>query len=412
MSDTFEDQSYPMTLAKVRSIDSDGNRVYLEFRNGTTGWVGGADLSLYSAGAVVLVHAERNYIELAPDELWPEETWVGIVRLKTKEATVLTDSNGRLRKLQTRDDVSYREGNTVEATDSKILSVLSEDPIKYLELAAVDDSTIAKFKTDSNSGLTFEDFGGFQDVVQRARELIEVPLLHKNELSKIGARSIKGVLFTGPPGTGKTMLARIIANSTDAQFYEISGPQIFSKWYGQSEEILRKLFEVASNQEKAIIFFDEIDSVAGQRGDESHEASKRVVAQLLTLMDGFTPNDNVIVIATTNRPQDIDIALRRPGRFDWEVHFSLPNIQDRADILQKTGRNKAIAEVLPYKFVAHNTEGWSAADLAAIWTEAALLAVKDNKRSAIIAEDFVGGFERVSIQRHRTGLVLVGGTRN
>jgi len=409
MTDTYEEQSYPMTLAKVRSIDSDGNRVYLEFRNGTTGWVGGADLSLYSAGAVVLVHAERNYIELAPDELWPEESWVGIVRLKTQEATVVTDSNGRLKQFQTQTHLEYREGNTVEATDSGIVRVISEDPIKYIDLPAVDDATIAKFRSETGTtGLSFDDFGGLRGVVERARELIEVPLTHKQELTTIGARAIKGVLFTGPPGTGKTMLARIIANSTDAKFYEISGPEIFSKWYGQSEEILRKLFEDAAKQDKAIIFFDEIDSVAGQRDDESHEASRRVVAQLLTLMDGFTPNDNVIVIAATNRPQDIDVALRRPGRFDWEVNFPSPDRFDREDILRKTGRNKKVSEPLPYAFIAHKTDGWSAAELAAIWSEAALLAVKD-ARALVIGEDLVGGFERVLAQRQRVGLALVGG---
>jgi transitional endoplasmic reticulum ATPase len=411
MSDSYEELSPYCLVARVRAVDSDLSRIYLDFRNGNTAWVGGSDLSQFQVGSIVLLRPEENHIEIAPQELWPEESWVGVVRLKLPDITVI-DTNGRLRILPARDDVEFREGNTVEALDSTgILRVLSDDPIKYVDLPAVDDRTIAKFKSGGDSKLSFDDFGGFNQVVQRARELIEVPLLHKEQLTKIGARAIKGVLFTGPPGTGKTLLARIIASSTDAQFYEISGPEIFSKWYGQSEEILRKLFEHASRQPRAIVFFDEIDSVAGQRDDESHEASKRVVAQLLTLMDGFTSNDNVIVIAATNRPQDIDIALRRPGRFDWEVHFSLPNINDREDILRKTGRNKTIAEQLPYKFVAHSTEGWSAAELAAIWTEAALLAVKD-KRSTVIAEDFVGGFERVLVQRQRTGIKMIGGNAN
>src|SRR5260221_4906117 len=262
-----------MMIAKVRSVDDGANRLYLDFRNGTTGWVGGTDLSQYTAGSVVLVQPEKNYIEIAPDELWPEESWVGIVRLKTQDASVVTDSNGRLKQFQTQTHLEYREGNTVEATDSGIIRVISEDPIKYIDLPAVDDATIAKFRSEAGTtGLSFDDFGGLRGVVERARELIEVPLTHKQELTTIGARAVKGVLFTGPPGTGKTMLARIIANSTDAKFYEISGPEIFSKWYGQSEEILRKLFEDAAKQDKAIIFFDEIDSVAGQRDDSSHEA--------------------------------------------------------------------------------------------------------------------------------------------
>ena len=197
-----------------------------------------------------------------------------------------------------------------------------------------------RFRTEGNSDNqpTFDDFGGFSSVVRRAHELIKLPLERHAELAKIGARAIKGVLFTGPPGTGKTMLARIIAAQADAAFYEISGPEIFSKWYGQSEELLRRIFDAAAKEKRAIIFFDEIDSVAAQRADDAHEASRRVVAQLLTLMDGFDSTRNIVVIAATNRPQDLDIALRRPGRFDWEIEFPLPGKDDRLDILIKIAR--------------------------------------------------------------------------
>ena len=197
------------------------------------------------------------------------------------------------------------------------------------------------------------------------------------------------------------MLARIIAARSDAVFYEISGPEIFSKWYGQTEELLRKLFEDAATHEKAIVFFDEIDSVAAQRGDESHEASRRVVAQLLTLMDGFTADTNVVVIATTNRPQDLDVALRRPGRFDWEIEFPYPNESDREDILKKSARRHRIEGPLSHALIAAQSVGWSAAELTHVWTEAALLAV-DDERSEIRGEDYLGGFERVANYRNRS----------
>jgi transitional endoplasmic reticulum ATPase len=396
-------------LARVHSVANDGHRLYLEFRNGQTATVDSDSPFELSVGSVVFVRAAEHYIEAVPDEVWPEESWVGVVRLKLPDTSIV-ESSGQLKLLKTRSEVHYREGNTVEARDSYgVVRVLSEDPIRFLDLPAVDDAFIGKFKAPTGiSGETFDDFGGLQDVVDRARELIEVPLQHHAALSKIGARPIKGVLFTGPPGTGKTMLARIIANKADAEFYQISGPEVFSKWYGQSEEILRKLFEDAAKQERAIIFFDEIDSVAGQRAEEAHEASRRVVAQLLTLMDGFTADNNVVVIAATNRPQDIDIALRRPGRFDWEVQFPLPSRQDRESILRASARRLSTVEPLPHAWISERTEAWSAAELSAIWSEAALLAVEDN-RNTIMAEDYLGGFERVSAQRHRIVRVPSGG---
>ena len=352
----------------------------------------------FLSASTVLVSPDDNHIETAPHGLWPEESWVGVVRLKHRDLTII-DSGSRWRKVPTVNDVPYSERNTVEACDVGVIRVLSPKPISYLDLPPVTDTVVDKFKVEGKDiSDTFADFGGLRSVVDRARELIEVPLKYSSELSRIGARPIKGVLFTGRPGTGKTMLARIIASSTDAAFYEISGPEIFSKWYGQSEEVLRRIFEDASQKDRAIIFFDEIDSVAGQRDDETHEASRRVVAQLLTLMDGFTSDENVVVIAATNRPQDIDTALRRPGRFDWELKFPLPDVHDRSEILKAVAKRLTTEGSLPHTQVSRDTEGWSAAELAAIWSEASLLAVQD-QRESIIAEDYIGGFERVSAHR-------------
>ena len=400
---TFEQISNISSVARVRAVENDGHRLYVEFPNGYITTVDNNRESFeFDVGSVVLIRPNENYIEAAPKELWLEQSLVGVVRLRLSDTTVIDSGGGRWIVLPTRNDIEYSEGNTVEAKNSYgVIRVLAKEPLKYIDLPAIDDSVIAKFKLQKGSiKETFDDFGGLHNVVERARELIEVPLKHKKELTEIGTRPIKGVLFTGQPGTGKTMLARIIANSTKSEFYEISGPEIFSKWYGQSEEILRRLFDDAKEQEQAIIFFDEIDSVAGQRADESHEASRRVVAQLLTLMDGFTAENNVVVIATSNRPQDIDTALRRPGRFDWEINFPLPNRHDRELILQASAKHLSTYGTLPHVWVAQNTESWSAADLAAIWSEAGLLAAADY-RSVIITEDYVGGFERVSAQRRQ-----------
>ena len=388
-------------LAKVTAVSEDGGRVHFDLRSGLSGWMDQSD-GEFEVGDVLLLVSEdgRQRAERIPSSAWPDQLWVGVVRIKCEDITVIT-AGAQNRRVPTITDVEYEVGNTVEAGEVQgVVRVLSNTPINLIDLPSLDDSVADEFRWKPPDGteLGFDDFGGLQGVVARARELIEVPLQHRDALSEIGARPIKGVLFTGKPGTGKTLLAQIIAHQSGADFYKISGPEIFSKWVGQSEELLRKLFDKAADSDKAIIFFDEIDSVAAQRGDESHESSTRVVAQLLTLMDGFSSKANVVVIAATNRPQDLDVALLRPGRFDWEIHFPYPNQSDREDILTKTARRLKTRGPLPHGEIAAKSEGWSAAELAAILTEAALLAVEDGRRE-IHGEDYIGGYQRRSRYR-------------
>ena len=399
------------TLAKVTAVSEDGGRVHFDLRSGFSGWMDQVDVE-YEIGDVLLLVSEdgRQRAEKLPSSAWPDQMWVGVVRIKSEDITVIT-AGGQNRKVPTITDVEYEVGNTVEAGDVQgVVQVLSKTPINLIDLPSLDESVADEFlwKPPDGTELGFDDFGGLQEVVSRARELIEVPLQNREALSEIGARPIKGVLFTGKPGTGKTLLAQIIAHQSEAAFYKISGPEIFSKWVGQSEELLRKLFDKASNSDKAIIFFDEIDSVAAQRDDESHESSTRVVAQLLTLMDGFSSKANVVVIAATNRPQDLDVALLRPGRFDWEIHFPYPNQSDREDILTKTARRLKTRGLLPHAGIAAKSEGWSAAELAAILTEAALLAVVDGRRE-IHKEDYIGGYQRRSRYRELSKEIRNGG---
>ena len=389
-------------IAKITAKNDDW--ILVEFRNGVSASFDKVVMEC-AVGDVFLVSGDSQdpEFEEVPSSSWPEEVWVGIVQFKTTDITII-DSSHILRHVPTTDNPCYEIGNTVLAGKVQgVIRVVSETPIQSMDSPSVDKSVIEKFrwKPPEEDTLDFDCFGGLEPVVKRARELIELTLLKSQELRNIRARPIKGVLFTGPPGTGKTMLAQIIAAKAEATFYKISGPEIFSKWYGQSEELLRRLFEVAGKEPKAIIFFDEIDSVAAQRGDQSHEASKRVVAQLLTLMDGFVSNTNVVVIAATNRPQDLDVALQRPGRFDWQIEFPYPNGQDRQEILAKTAKRLKTEGPLPHPRIAKATDGWSGAELAAIWSEAGLLAVADERKS-IQEEDYIGGFERVSLNRIHT----------
>ncbi|MFI6960984.1 ATP-binding protein [Streptomyces sp. NPDC050255] len=397
--------SPPQVVARVKRLSADRTTAFLELRNGSIATCTTPEIWNLERGDIVFVDADNGNVEFAPEELWDEEPWVGVVRLLSS-GQVIIDIGGRLKILDEPQDIDLREGNTVTGYESRgITQVISEDPVRYIDLPTVDSVTVEQFKASPDKSLSFEDFGGHADIKERARELIEVPLEHHEALTKIGARPIKGVLFTGLPGTGKTMLAKIIAHRTDAEFYEISGPEILSKWYGQSEELIRKIFEDAAAQERAIIFFDEIDSLASQRNEDSHEASRRIVGQLLSAMDGFTAETNVIVIATTNRPQDLDDALRRPGRFDWEINFPPPNLDDRQAILEASARNLNKGEDLPHSKVAEKTANWTPAELAAIWSEAALLAVMDS-RDAIFQDDYLSGYERVAQHRKRIALKL------
>jgi ATP-dependent 26S proteasome regulatory subunit len=392
-------------LVRVRWIDDDHRRVFIEVRNGQTATVNTTDPVDWDVGTVLLITrtGESPAFDTVPAELWPEESWVGVVRVHLPDVLVV-DTSGRLR-LVPRSGIDCKVGNTVEVRDTTgVVRVLSENPIRYLDLPEIDDTVVDRF-TSSRSGLTFADFGGFETVKARAQDLVVTPLLHRATLQAIGVRPVKGVLFTGPPGSGKTMLARIIANVADAEFYEISGPEIFSKWYGESEKLLRAIFDRAAKQRQSIVFLDEIDSIAGQRSGDAHEASKRVVGQLLALMDGFDAKQNVVVIAATNRPQDVDVALRRPGRFDWEIALPLPNQQDREAILRVSAGHLTTSGHLPHDAIAAQTETWSGAELVAIWSEAALLAIADG-RMAIMVEDYFGGYTRVDANRRQANTIV------
>lgn len=395
--------SQPRTVAKVTYVSTDGTTAFFDLRNGQSITYTSPQPVDIQRGNVVFIDLDEGDFELAPQELWPNESWIGVVRLLLSNEVVV-DVGGNLKKVARPHGIDIHEGNTVEGlTPEGIIRILADKPIRYLDISTGDSVSAEYFIRKPDSSLTFDNFGGYDHIIERAKELIELPLERHRELSKIGARPIKGVLLTGPPGTGKTMLARIIASRADAQFYEISGPQVLSKWYGQSEELIREIFEDAGEQARAIVFFDEIDSLASQRNDASHEASRRIVGQLLTVMDGFTSGSNVIVLATTNRLGDIDTALRRPGRFDWEINFPLPSRQDREAILVASARPLSVGPDLPHAIIADMTDSWSPAALAAIWSEAALLAVQDG-RQVILAEDYFGGYERMAA-RHSASAI-------
>ncbi len=224
--------------------------------------------------------------------------------------------------------------------------------------------------------VTYEDIGDLEEAKQKIREMVELPLKYPELFRHLGIEPPKGVLLHGPPGCGKTLLAKAVANESDAYFIAINGPEIMSKFYGESEQRLREIFEDAKEHAPAIIFIDEIDAIAPKRGEVTGEVEKRVVAQLLALMDGLKSRGQVIVIAATNRPGDIDPALRRPGRFDREIAIPVPDKRARREILQVHTRNMPLGEDVDLDELAEVTHGFTGADLAALCREAAMHALR------------------------------------
>jgi len=224
--------------------------------------------------------------------------------------------------------------------------------------------------------MTYDDLGGLKNEVQKIREMVELPLRHPELFEKIGVEAPKGVLLYGPPGTGKTLLAKAVAGETNANFTSLSGPEIMGKFYGESEERLREFFKQAEENAPSIIFIDEIDSIAPKRGEVSGELEKRIVSQLLSLMDGMKSRGKVVVIAATNRPDSIDPALRRPGRFDREIEIGIPDQEGRLQVLNIHTRGMPINEKVDLKEISKITHGFVGADLEFLAKEAAMRSLR------------------------------------
>ncbi|WP_420182698.1 CDC48 family AAA ATPase [Haloarcula sp. KBTZ06] len=258
---------------------------------------------------------------------------------------------------------------TVVVTDSTDIQV-SEMPAEQVH------SGEGAPEASDTPDVTYEDIGGLDRELEQVREMIELPMRHPELFQQLGIEPPKGVLLHGPPGTGKTLMAKAVANEIDAYFTTISGPEIMSKYYGESEEQLREVFEEAEENAPAIVFIDEIDSIAPKRGETQGDVERRVVAQLLSLMDGLEERGQVIVIGATNRVDDIDPALRRGGRFDREIEIGVPDKKGRKEILQVHTRGMPLSEEINIENYAENTHGFVGADLATLTKESAMNALR------------------------------------
>ncbi len=256
-------------------------------------------------------------------------------------------------------------------------TVISTDPEGAV---TINESTILKIKKEGlvkkENGVSYEDIGGLETQIEKIREMIELPLKYPEVFDRLGIEAPRGVLLYGSPGTGKTLIARAVANETNVFFIHVNGPEIVNKYYGESEAKLREIFENASNNAPSIIFLDEIDAISPKRENSNGDVEKRIVAQLLALMDGLKDRGQVIVIGATNLPNSIDPALRRPGRFDREIEVGIPDKNSRLKILNVHTRDMPLSENVELEKLAELTHGFVGADLQALCREAAMTALR------------------------------------
>jgi len=262
------------------------------------------------------------------------------------------------------------------SVDFKVASTAPNGPVLLHAKTRLDISGADKSKTPDDGRISYEDIGGLKRELGRIREIIELPLRYPEVFERLGIDAPKGVLLYGPPGCGKTLIARAVAHETQARFYSISGPEIIHRYYGDSEAHLRKVFDEATKKAPSIIFLDELDSIAPRREDVHGEVEKRVVAQLLALMDGLSKRENVMVIAATNLPNNLDPALRRPGRFDREISISIPDRDGRKEILAIHSRGMPLAVDVDLDQISGITHGFVGADLQALCREAAMIRLR------------------------------------
>ena len=262
-------------------------------------------------------------------------------------------------------------GNSMEFKISKITPKGVVKINRSSNLTILDETP-----SDRKIHITYEEVGGLRTVIKSMREIVELPLKHPELFSRLGVEPHSGVLLYGPPGCGKTLLAKVLATESDANMYSINGPEIMNKYYGETEARLREIFKEAKDNSPSIIFIDEIDAIAPKREEVFGDVEKRVVAQLLALMDGLTDRGNVVVLGATNRPDSVDPALRRPGRFDRELEISVPNIDGRIEILQIHTRGMPIGKDVDLEKLASELHGYTGADIKSLCRESAIKAIR------------------------------------
>jgi len=378
-----------MTVVKVWPADDDGSFVRIDSDTRANAGVNIGDTVTVTSGSV----SEAREIAVQPVEAMPgENDYEHMVRTRLVDQIIQADERTHIEGLGTFLVRETAPSGPVRVTDSTRVSVMpglnAQRGSSGEREGEAGAGTPNAPSAETDSGVSYEDIGGLDEELDRIREMIEMPLSEPEEFRRLGIDPPSGVLLHGPPGTGKTLIARAVANEVNAYFDTISGPEIVSKYKGESEERLREAFETAEANAPAILFVDEIDSIAGSR-DEDADMENRVVAQLLTLMDGLEDRGRVVVIGATNRVDAIDPALRRGGRFDREIEIGVPGEHGRREILDVHTREMPLADDVDLDRIAAQTHGFVGADLASLTTEAAMAALRaERDDGSVHREDF------------------------
>lgn len=399
-----------LVYASVRE-ELDSGKYTVELSNGGVfDIIAKADLSV---GDVVKLSGDDLSFEgmAKPDSIGQSE--LGTVKQELN-GSVIAEINGIPQKIRNPKSINVEPGDAIEINSGGIIvDVLPGVDLSLSLFGPDNESLIKSFKESKSSGhveeeeLSFEDFGGMTTPQKQFRERVELFLTESEALSTVGTEPRMGALFYGPPGTGKTHFARILSESLSAQFYRIRGPEIVSKGVGDTERLIREIFDDARKESPSIIFFDEIDSIAVDRGGEgTRDFSQRIVAQLLAVLDGFDgAQENVFVISATNQIDEIDKALLRPGRFDWQVHFPRPSDEHRREIFNTIQEGYNMSDTITegdIDQVMSRTEGWTGAKIRALLNEAGVICVSTG-REEIRHSDLLKAHERLMTQMNGDG---------
>lgn len=370
-------------LARLICPDVEGEDFWVaQYSGGAYTYVALDDLEAPAPGQLVPIGQQKDSVQPAPPDMRWGTDWraIGIVRHVT-DSQVILDIGNALRSFPAKRE-DLRPGDVVSVSDEDGVGERLGQESDFAPDRSDTDWKRFELKNVEEQAASFIG----PEIVKMVERFVVGPILHKREYDAIGVKAPKGVLFVGPPGTGKTMLARSIAKRTESAFFLINGPEIMSRYVGDAELTLRNVFQEAATRERAIIFLDEIDSIAPARKAKEQESAVRLVGMLLTLMDGFKPASNVLVLGATNRVSSLDNALRRGGRFQAEIDFPLPDLQSRISVLASIRSTLQVADDVDTAAAVAESEGWSGADVSEIWQQAGWNAAADG-RVCILQED-------------------------